>query len=109
MDQALTALLTGELNTVSLLLLFIVGILTKRFVPWWVHEEVVKKLEEYEQAAPALLDEVSTLINLLVDDGPSNKVNEVVPDIQAKKEALRKIHKKQVIKGQRTRTRARKR
>jgi hypothetical protein len=68
MEQAIIGILSGDLDSASLLMLFIVGILTKRFVPWWIHEEVVEKLQEYEDAAPALLEEVSILVEQIKED-----------------------------------------
>ena len=68
MEQIILEVLSGKLDGATLLMLFILGILTKRFVPWWIHEEALEKLKEYEDAAPALLDEVSTLIDLINDD-----------------------------------------
>lgn len=77
-DQIIVQLLSGEINSVALLILFIIGILTKRFVPWWVHEEVVKKLEEYEEASPELIEEVRKLMDIMHDP---RRVQQV--DIQA--------------------------
>ncbi len=62
MEQAISAIAAGDLNSVSLLMLFIIGLLTKRFVPWWVHEDVLDRLYEYEEATPALIDEFKELI-----------------------------------------------
>lgn len=73
MNELITSLLTGELGATTLLLLFILGILTKRFVPWWIHEDVVKKLEEYESVAPGLVDEISELVDLLSDPAISDE------------------------------------
>jgi hypothetical protein len=111
MDQLITSLLSGDLDAASLLLLFIVGILTKRFVPWWIHEEVLEKLDEYEKTAPALLDEVSLLIELINEPKVGGKTTETVPDLEddeAKREAVRRIIRKRaavVHSKQRKRTR----
>lgn len=75
MEQIIIEALGGNLDGATLLMLFIIGILTKRFVPWWVHEEALKKLKEYEDAAPVLLDEVSTLIDLLHEEDYDERRN----------------------------------
>jgi hypothetical protein len=62
MEQALLGLLGGDMTTDVLLMLFILGLLTKRFVPWWVYEDMVEKLREYEEVAPSLIDAVERLI-----------------------------------------------
>lgn len=72
MEKAIETIISGDLNTASLLMLFIIGILTKRFVPWWVHEEALDKLDEYERTAPVLMDEVTTLIDILNNDPQFN-------------------------------------
>lgn len=74
MNEIITSLLTGELGATTLLLLFILGILTKRFVPWWIHEDVLRKLEEYEEVAPGLVEEVSELIAILNDSSIDDDV-----------------------------------
>lgn len=56
-------LLASGSSTISLLLLFIIGLLTRRFVPWWVYEDALKKLEEYEREGPKLLEELRTLLD----------------------------------------------
>lgn len=68
MEQLIIEVLQGNLDGATILFLFIIGILTKRFVPWWIHEEALEKLAEYEDAAPALLDEVSRLIDAINND-----------------------------------------
>jgi hypothetical protein len=60
-------LIGNDTAVITMLLLFITGLLTKRFVPWWVYEDVVKKLKEYEEAAPELITEVQRLMTLLED------------------------------------------
>lgn len=52
-------------QTIILLLLFITGILTKRIVPWWIHNEALEKLKAYEDAAPKLITEIQTLMDSL--------------------------------------------
>lgn len=95
MDQLITRILGGDLNATSLLMLFILGILTKRFVPWWIHEEVISKLKEYEEKAPALLEEVTTLIDLMsrhesdVPTSITQKNREVADKQEALKDAIR--------------------
>lgn len=95
MEQAIATILSGDLDTASLLILFIIGILTKRFVPWWIHEEVVHKLDEYEEAAPALMDEVSHLIDLLTDNDLDRNPRERITSYdREKREAIRRIRTK---------------
>lgn len=59
------ALIGNGADVITLLMLFIVGLLTKRFVPWWVHEEALRKLQEYEETAPELISEVKHLVSML--------------------------------------------
>ena len=66
--------LNGDLDVVTLLFLFITGLLTKRFVPWWVHEEVLEKLKAYEDAAPELITDVRRLIELIDEDDEGDLV-----------------------------------
>ena len=96
MQPLIDVIVSGDLNTTTLLLLFILGILTKRFVPWWVHEEALEKLEQYEQSAPELLDEIGTLIDILNDPKVSKALEEESPevqdlDVQTKSEELRRV------------------
>ena len=58
-------LIGNDTAVITMLLLFIAGLLTKRFVPWWVHEEALKKLKEYEEAAPEIISEVRRLLDAL--------------------------------------------
>ena len=58
-------LIGNDTAVITMLLLFITGLLTKRFVPWWVYEDVVRQLKEYEEAAPELIAEVKRLITLM--------------------------------------------
>lgn len=94
MEQLLVGILNGDLDAASLLLLFIIGILTKRFVPWWIHEEVLEKLKEYEDAAPELLDEITTLIETIEASGRASDpvVRERVSVIK-RKEALNDLQR----------------
>lgn len=108
MDKLVDAIINGDLDTASLLMLFIVGILTKRFVPWWVHEEVLEKLDEYEKAAPALLDEVSTLIDLLNDPKVLRTIEEQAPEVREVDVTAQTKRLQRVIQH-RTRARPRKR
>lgn len=57
--------ISGDNEIVLMLLMFITGLLTKRFVPWWVYEDVLKKLKEYEEAAPELIAETRRLMALI--------------------------------------------
>lgn len=108
MDKLVDAIINGDLDTASLLMLFIVGILTKRFVPWWVHEEVLEKLDEYEKVAPALLDEVSTLIDLLNDPKVLRTIEEQAPEVREVDVTTQTKRLQRVIQH-RTRARPRKR
>ncbi len=74
MDEIITQIVSGDLNVVSLLMLFILGILTKRFVPWWIHEEVLIKLKEYEDASPDLLVKIRELVEVVNDPKNTQKV-----------------------------------
>lgn len=65
MNEVVAQLLGGDIDTVTLLLLFIVGILTKRFVPWWIHEDVVERLKKYEAVSPSLIESLNDLAELL--------------------------------------------
>lgn len=81
MDQFITKIMAGDLDAASLLLLFIVGILTKRFVPWWIYEEALEKLEQYESTAPALLDDIGELIDLMQSQQGKDKLSERQRDV----------------------------
>ena len=61
-------IISGDNEIVMLLLLFITMLLTKRIVPWWLYEETLKKLKEYEEAAPELITETRRLMELLGQD-----------------------------------------
>lgn len=65
MEQTIISLLGGELGVTSLLLLFIIGLLTKRFVPWWVYDAIVEELNVYKEEAPEFLREVHRLLELV--------------------------------------------
>ena len=65
MEQLIASLLTGDLSTTSLLILFILGLLTKRFVPWWIYEDMQEKLDLYEKEAPALIQDVKNLLETM--------------------------------------------
>lgn len=71
MENAIVALLSGDLSVVTLLLLFILGILTKRFVPWWVYEQTLDELKAYEEDAPKLINKVDALIEEVQRGGHS--------------------------------------
>jgi len=100
MDQLLTKIIAGDLDAASLLLLFIVGILTKRFVPLWIHEEALEKLEQYESTAPALLDEIGDLIELMQTQTGSNSLTS-----DKERELVDSLGPKIKIERQRTRRR----
>ena len=106
MDKLIESLVNGDLDTASLLMLFIVGILTKRFVPWWVHEEVLEKLEQYEEAAPALLEVVDQLNDLLNDPKVLRTIEESVPEATELTERTTKLRRTTRL---RTKARPRKR
>lgn len=65
MDSLIGTLISGELTTTTLLLLFVISLLTKRFVPWWIYEAMEERLKFYEKEAPSLIDEVQTLLDEL--------------------------------------------
>jgi hypothetical protein len=72
-------LLSKDVGVTSLLIFFIVGLLTKRFVPWWIYEEVLNKLKEYEQAAPALIEEMQKTMAMVRDPRNIESINVVAP------------------------------
>lgn len=72
MESLFVTLLSGDLNVTTLLILFIVALLTKRFVPWWVYEAMEERLRLYEEEAPELIKEVKELLNA-VDDKVDEK------------------------------------
>lgn len=81
METLISQILSGgDINAVSLLILFILGLLTRRFVPWWVHEDVVKKLDEYEEASPDLLEEVRKLMKVMNDPDRIERVDVRAPN-----------------------------
>lgn len=57
----LNLLVTEDASVVFLLTTFIVLLLTKRIVPWWMYEDAIDKLKKYEEAAPGLVDRVDKL------------------------------------------------
>lgn len=60
-----TFLIGNDTAVITMLLLFITALLTKRVVPWWVYEDVLRQLQEYEEAAPELITEVKRLMTAL--------------------------------------------
>lgn len=102
MDALIDVIVSGDLNTTTLLMLFILGILTKRFVPWWVHEEALEKLEQYEESAPELLDSIEILIGALNDPKIAKALKDESPtfrdtEVSDKSDQLRRVvrrHKK---------------
>ena len=74
-------LLSQDLSVTTLLAIFIVGLFTKRFVPWWIHEEVLNKLKEYEETAPQLVDEMQKVLTLLEDPNNISRINVVAPRV----------------------------
>lgn len=71
-------LLQGDLNTITLLAAIIVGIFTKRIIPWWIHDEVVQKLKAYEEAAPELITQIRGLMDIIQEQEELNKVGKDV-------------------------------
>lgn len=111
LDQVIIGILGGELGSTSLLMLFILGLLTKRFVPWWVHEGVLEKLNEYEKEVPALSREVKELIAIINEPDDNERV-EIIPqktnmDISVTRSELKTIQKR--ISKSRARAQQRKR
>ena len=77
---------------VTMLLLFIAGLLTKRFVPWWVYEDVLKKLNEYQDAAPSLISEIRRLMILLDKQQEAKEQGmNIQEEIQRHAETLKKV------------------
>lgn len=68
MEETIISLLGGELGVTTILLLFILGLLTKRFVPWWVYEALVEELKVYKNEAPELIREVQRLLALVEEE-----------------------------------------
>lgn len=75
-------LFSQDVSVVALLGAFIVGLLTKRFVPWWVYEEALKKLREYEETAPELIDEMQKMMAILEDPKTIERLNIVAPQVK---------------------------
>lgn len=61
----LELLVGNDTAVITMLLLFITALLTKRVVPWYVHEEALNKLKKYEDAAPGLISEVNRLMDVI--------------------------------------------
>jgi hypothetical protein len=57
-------LIGNDTAVITLLLLFITALLTKRIVPWYVHQEALDKLKKYEDAAPGLIENMNRLMEL---------------------------------------------
>lgn len=57
---------------ITMLLLFVTALLTKRVVPWYVYEDVLRKLTAYEELAPSLKAEIDRLIQIV--EGEPNKM-----------------------------------
>lgn len=89
MEQAVLEILGGELTTDMLLLLIILGFVTKRIVPWWVYETMEQKLKEHEATAPALIEAVEELIEAIDESQGS-----VSPQVRQTQERLRNIERR---------------
>lgn len=57
----------SDAPVVTMLLLFITALMTKRIVPWYVHEAALKKLQRYEDAAPDLISEINNLLDIVAE------------------------------------------
>lgn len=76
MESLIVSLLSGELSVTTLLLLFIIAVLTKRFVPWWVYDSMVAELKVYKEQTPDLLDEIQNLFEVIQDEKEKNEAAE---------------------------------
>ena len=74
MEELTRLATTGEVTTTGLLLFMILCLLTGRITPWWQVKGIKDKLEEYEKAAPQLIDEVQKLIALQERESVVSKV-----------------------------------
>lgn len=61
-------LIGNDTAVITLLLLFITALLTKRIVPWYVHQEALDKLKKYEDAAPELIENMNRLMEMYEQD-----------------------------------------
>lgn len=95
----LELLIGNDTAVITLLLLFIIGLLTKRFVPWWVHEEVLEKLSEYEKTAPELISEVQRLLNTIEQGKVNGNTPQPVPNTRRPFIYARTITSQRVRKG----------
>lgn len=84
MESLILSLLSGELSVTTLLLLFIIAILTKRFVPWWVYDSLVAELEIYKKQAPALIDDIQELFSLIEDSHSPEHKKKVIKTMRDK-------------------------
>lgn len=96
MESLLTLLLSGDTST-TMLLLFILGLLTKRIVPWYVHEEVVEKLKKYEEQAPEMVEQMELVIKLLEREEKLREAIEKKPTVNP-----RTLSKKRIIPQKKT-------
>lgn len=71
MEELFRVLMQGEVTAMSMTLLLLFLVISGRLVPWWQvndYKEQLKaaneKLDDYEDKAPRLIEEVQTLINL---------------------------------------------
>lgn len=87
MESLIVSLLSGELSVTTLLLLFIIAVLTKRFVPWWVYDSMVAELKVYKEQTPDLLDEIQNLFEVIQDE---KEKNEAAESLSEKTEEVRK-------------------
>lgn len=88
MESLIVSLLSGELSVTTLLLLFIIAVLTKRFVPWWVYDSLVAELKVYKEQTPDLLDEIQRLFEVIQDEKDKTEVAETLREkaVEARKE-----------------------
>lgn len=85
MESLIVSLLSGDLSVTTLLLLFIIAVLTKRFVPWWVYDSLVAELKVYKEQTPDLLDEIQHLFEVIKEEKDKT---EVAHGLQIKAEGL---------------------
>lgn len=88
-------LIGNDTAVITLLLLFITALLTKRIVPWYVHQEALDKLKKYEDAAPGLIENIQRLMEIYEQEeqGESKPMHKTpTPKTVLPKRIVRKAH-----------------
>ena len=62
MDKSVDTLLTGQYTVESLLMLFILLLITKRIVPWWIYEQLERDYKELKARTESMTDTVDEYI-----------------------------------------------